>query len=70
VLVLEQAARDEGGQSRYTDAYLRMKSHTEVPDDFETQIADNSQDYAPNLMRETARPVNERAPFATALSMV
>ena len=35
VAVLERSTRQErGGQSRYTEAYLRMKSHTEVTDDF------------------------------------
>ena len=37
VAVLERSTREErGGQSRYTEAYLRMKSETEVTDDFET----------------------------------
>jgi tricarballylate dehydrogenase len=40
VAVLERATREErGGQSRYTEAYLRMKSHGEVTDDFETHLA-------------------------------
>jgi tricarballylate dehydrogenase len=71
VAVLERAPQAErGGQSRYTEAYLRMKSHTEVTDDFETQIAENSHGYIdPDLIAETVRPVGERAPFATALSM-
>jgi tricarballylate dehydrogenase len=42
VVVLERAVREErGGQSRYTEAYLRMKSHSEVTDDFETMLAEN-----------------------------
>jgi len=71
VAVLERAPRDErGGQSRYTEAYLRMKSHTEVTDDFETQIAENSHGYIdPDLIAESARPREERGPFAAALSM-
>ena len=36
VAVLERAPLEErGGNTRYTDAYLRMKSETEVTDDFE-----------------------------------
>ena len=36
VTVLERAPREErGGQTRYTEAYLRMKSESEVTDDFE-----------------------------------
>src|SRR5208283_515424 len=43
VVVLERAPKQErGGQSRYTEAYLRMKSRTEVTDDFETILAENS----------------------------
>jgi tricarballylate dehydrogenase len=71
VAVLERAPRAErGGQTRYTEAYLRMKSRSEVTDDFEIQMAENSHGYLdPDLVAETARPVGERAPYATALSM-
>ncbi|MDQ2803186.1 MAG: FAD-dependent oxidoreductase [Pseudomonadota bacterium] len=71
VAVLERAPRAErGGQSRYTEAYLRMKSETEVTDDFETQIAENGSGYVdPDLIAESARPAAERAPYAAALSM-
>ena len=42
VAILERASREErGGQSRYTEAYLCMKSLTEVSDDFETHLAEN-----------------------------
>lgn len=42
VAILERAPRAErGGQSRYTEAYLRMKSETEVTDDFEEFLAEN-----------------------------
>src|SRR6266403_1455022 len=55
VVIVERASRDErGGQSRYTEAYLRMKSETAVTDDFETHIAENSCGYVdPALMAET-----------------
>ncbi|GAC1339163.1 MAG: FAD-dependent tricarballylate dehydrogenase TcuA [Acetobacteraceae bacterium] len=71
VAVLERAPREErGGQSRYTEAYLRMKSETEVTDDFETFLAESGHGYVdPDLIEETARPVGERAPFAAALSV-
>jgi tricarballylate dehydrogenase len=71
VAVLERAPRAErGGQSRYTEAYLRMKSETEVTDDFETHIAENGHGYIdPDLVAETARPAADRAPYAAALSM-
>ena len=71
VAVLERAPRAErGGQSRYTEAYLRMKSETEVTDDFETHLAENgSGTIDPDLIAESARPMAERAAYAAALSM-
>lgn len=71
VAVLERAPReDRGGQSRYTEAYLRMKSETEVTDDFEVHLAENSSGYVdPDLVAETARPPSERAAYAAALSI-
>ena len=71
VAVIERAPKVErGGQSRYTEAYLRMKSETEVTDDFETHIAENGSGYVdPDLVAESARPALERAPYAAALSM-
>jgi tricarballylate dehydrogenase len=71
VAVLERAPReDRGGQSRYTEAYLRMKSETEVTDDFEVHLAENSSGYLdPDLVAESARPPGERAAYAAALSI-
>jgi len=71
VAVLERAPREErGGQSRYTEAYLRMKSHSEVTDDFETHLAENgSGAIDPELVEEAARPRAERHPAARALSL-
>lgn len=71
VVVLERAPREErGGQSRYTEAYLRMKSESEVTDDFETHLAENSSGYVdPDLIGESARPPGERAAYANALSI-
>ena len=56
VAVLERAPEEErGGQSRYTEAYLRMKSLTEVSDDFETHLAENgSGSIDPELVEQTA----------------
>ncbi len=66
VAVIERATRDErGGQSRYTEAYLRMKSHTEVTNDFETHLAENgSGSVDPELVAQAAdedRPALVRA---------
>ncbi len=71
VAVLERAPReDRGGQSRYTEAYLRMKSHAEVTDDFETHLAENGSGYIdPDLVGEVARAPADRAGYARALTM-
>jgi tricarballylate dehydrogenase len=72
VALLERSPReDRGGQSRYTEAYLRMKSDTEVTDDFEVHIAENCSGYIdPELVQETSRPAGERAAYARALNLV
>jgi tricarballylate dehydrogenase len=69
VAVIERATREErGGQSRYTEAYLRMKSHAEVTDDFETHLAENgSGAIDPDLVEETAH--SQRGALARALSL-
>lgn len=58
VAVLERAPReDRGGNTRYTEAYLRMKTDDEVSDDFEERLASNAGFYLdPELVRETGQP--------------
>ena len=70
VAVLERATREErGGQSKYTEAYLRMKSLTDVTDDFETHLAANgSGSVDPELIAE-AGGESHRSPLARALSI-
>lgn len=55
VAILERAPEAErGGNTRYTEAYFRMKSDTEVTDDFEAHFADNSGGYLdPSLVDAT-----------------
>jgi tricarballylate dehydrogenase len=57
VALLERAPREErGGNTRWTEALLRMKSEREVSDDFETHFAANAGHYLdPVLIAETAR---------------
>ena len=57
VALLERAPREErGGNTRWTEALLRMKSEHEVSDDFETHFAANAGHYLdPELFAETAR---------------
>ena len=71
VAVLERAPREErGGQSRYTEAYLRMKSESEVTDDFEVHIAENCSGYLdPELVEEASRDREGRVASARALSL-
>src|SRR6185436_11307468 len=56
--ILERAPKEErGGQTRYTEAYLRMKSETEVTDDFEEMFATNGGGYLdPGIVHEAAQP--------------
>jgi len=58
VTILERAPRAErGGQTRYTEAYLRMKSETEVTDDFEEMFAANGGGYLdPSLVHAASGP--------------
>src|ERR1700722_19105003 len=55
VAIVERSIEEErGGQSRYTEAYLRMKSEELVTDDFETHIAENCTGYIdPVILSET-----------------
>ena len=57
VAILERAPREErGGNTRWTEALLRMKSEREVSDDFEAHFARNAGHYLdPELIAETAR---------------
>jgi tricarballylate dehydrogenase len=57
VALLERSTMDErGGNTRWTEALLRMKSEREVSDDFETHFATNAGHYLdPELIAETAR---------------
>src|ERR1700704_4673556 len=72
VALVERAPRDErGGQTRYTEAYLRMKSESEVTDDFETHIAENCSGYVdPGLLAETAERSGTASLAARGLAAV
>lgn len=58
VALLERAPLTErGGNTRYTEAFLRMKSLDEVSEDFEAHFAANAGGYLdPALIDETTRP--------------
>jgi tricarballylate dehydrogenase len=57
VAVIERAPKEErGGNTRWTEALLRMKNEGEPSDDFETHFATNAGHYLdPELIAETAR---------------
>ena len=57
VTVVERAPREErGGNTRWTESLLRMKSESEVSDDFEAHFMANAGHHLdPSLVRETAR---------------
>lgn len=68
VTLLERADADNfGGNSRWTEAYLRMKNDCEVADDFETHFAENAGwNLDPNVIEALADgyadwPANVRA---------
>ncbi|MCC6534697.1 MAG: FAD-dependent oxidoreductase [Burkholderiales bacterium] len=70
VAILERApAEERGGNTRYTEAYLRMKSDTEVCDDFEAHFAANSGGYLdPALIDATKQPYADWPSIVKALS--
>jgi len=57
VAILERSVKDErGGNTRWTEALLRMKSESEVSDDFAAHFARNAGHHLdPELVAETAR---------------
>jgi len=71
VLVLERAPREErGGNTRYTEAFLRMKNETEVADDFAEMFLRNSGWYPdPELVADTARDRENWPGVVRALAM-
>src|SRR6056297_2703486 len=70
VVVLERAPKEErGGNTRWTEAFLRMKSETEVSDDFEDHFMANSGFHLdPGLVQETMRPQEQWPDIVKALS--
>jgi tricarballylate dehydrogenase len=71
VAVVERAAEGEhGGNTRYTEAYLRMKTLDEVADDFESHLAENAGGYLdPGFVQETAQDYDRWSPLLRAFSM-
>ncbi|WP_116083575.1 FAD-dependent oxidoreductase [Tropicimonas sp. IMCC34011] len=70
VAVLERATPDErGGNTRWTEAFMRMKSEDEVSDDFEEHFMANSGFHLdPGLIQDTMRPHEDWPGILKALS--
>jgi tricarballylate dehydrogenase len=69
VALLERTTRDErGGNTRWTEAYLRMKSETELSHDFESLLLDNSGYYIePELAASTVLDYENWSPIVKTL---
>src|SRR6185503_10330749 len=72
VCILERASKDEfGGNTRYTGAWLRMKSVELVSEDFEQHFAENAGGWLdPTVVAETARDPQSWTAAARAASFV
>src|SRR3546814_637444 len=71
-VIVERAAEGEhGGNTRYTEAYLRMKSVDEVADDFDTHLADNAGGYIdPTFLQEAAEESGSWSSLMRSASLV
>jgi len=70
VAILERASEEErGGQTRWTEAGMRMKDDTQVSDDFEHHFAENSGHYLdPRLIDEAAGSYENWSPIVKTLN--
>jgi tricarballylate dehydrogenase len=68
VTLLERAPEAEfGGNTRWTEAYLRMKNDSEIADDFEEHLAANAGfNLDPNVLAEAAESYSTWSPVARA----
>jgi tricarballylate dehydrogenase len=71
VILIERAPReDRGGNTRWTEAFMRMKSEHEVADDFESHFMANAGHYLdPSLIQEMAGGYEQRSAIVKALGM-
>lgn len=69
VAVLERApVEDRGGNTRWTEAFLRLKSETEVADDFVDHFARHAGHHLdPDIVAETSGDFDSRSPISRAL---
>lgn len=71
VVVLERSTEEEfGGNTRWTESYLRMKSEHEVSDDFEELLVTNAgHNIDPNVIQHAASPYENWPPYVKAHGM-
>lgn len=71
VILLERSPReDRGGNTRWTEAFMRMKSEHEVADDFESHFMANAGHYLdPSLVQETTGGFDDRSSITRTLGM-
>jgi tricarballylate dehydrogenase len=71
VAIVERAPEGEhGGNTRYTEAYLRMKSIDEVSDDFEQRLSENAGGYVdPSFLQEASRDYSAWSQLLRSLSL-
>jgi tricarballylate dehydrogenase len=72
VTIIERASEGEhGGNTRYTEAYLRMKSMDDVADDFVDHFMANAGGYTdPSIEQEMVRDYDDWSPLARSQSTV
>jgi tricarballylate dehydrogenase len=71
VAVLERSTKEEfGGNTRWTESYFRMKSESEVSDDFEDLLVSNAgHNLDPNVIAHMASPYEDWPPYVKAHGM-
>lgn len=71
VAIIERATEEEyGGNTRWTEAYFRMKSETEVSDDFEERLISNAGDNLdPNIVEAMGGEYESWPPYVKAHGM-
>ncbi|MEA3089386.1 MAG: tricarballylate dehydrogenase, partial [Caballeronia sp.] len=71
VAIIERADEEEyGGNTRWTEAYFRMKSETEVSDDFEERLISNAGDNLdPNIVEAMGGEYESWPPYVKAHGM-
>lgn len=71
VCILERSTQEEfGGNTRWTEAYFRMKSEDEVSDDFEELLVSNAgHNIDPNVIAAAAGPYAQWPPYVKSHGM-